>query len=373
MTGLEVGYDIPAQPGMTLAEVATPCLIVDLDALESNIAAMARIARDAGLALRPHGKMHKCAEIAHLQIGAGAVGLCCQKVSEAEAFVRAGVTDVLVSNEVRGPAKVDRLARLAGTARIGVCVDDLSAVPELAAAVARHGTSLDVLVELDIGAGRCGVTTPEAALALARAVDSAEGLTFAGLQAYQGNLQHLPSYAERTTAAEAAHALLRRTLEALDTAGLPARTVTGGGTGSFPAEIASTLYTELQCGSYALMDADYGRIEGATGGRLDGVFTNALFVLTEVMSARPGHAVGDAGLKSQTGESGLPVVFGAKVTVTGLSDEHVTLAGDLAVGDRLRLIPGHCDPTINLHDWLVAVRGEAVEALWPVTARGKSF
>lgn len=379
--GLEVGFDIPARPGMAAGEIQTPCLLLDLDALERNLVRMGDFVRATGMRLRAHAKMHRSVDVARLQIGmGGAVGICCQKVAEAEVFTRAGIADILLSNQVRDPAKIDRLARLPlFGGEVSVCVDDLANVAELEAAVRRHGTRLGVLVEIDVGAARCGVATPEAAVDIARAVEAAEGLRFDGVQAYQGALQHVEDHAARAAKFEAALAILRPVIAALGAAGLPPRLVSGGGTGSFRMEAESGLYNELQCGSYAFMDADYGRIRTANGARLDEAeWENALFLLTQVMSQPvPGRAVCDAGLKSQSMESGLPLVVGCEeVAYVGASDEHGTLSdpeGRLKPGDRLRLIPGHCDPTVNLHDWLVAVRGEVVESLWPVSARGKSY
>lgn len=377
----EVGYDIPARPGMDLSEVQTPCLVIDLDALERNLRRMGDYARAHGMKLRAHGKMHKSADVARLQqsIG-GSEGICCQKVSEAEAFIRAGITDVLISNQVRAPAAIDRLARLPALgARVAVCVDDIANVAELSAAAGRHGARIDCLVEIDCGARRCGVTDAPAAVEIARAIRAAGGLRFTGIQAYQGALQHMERHADRQAKFDEVRARVRDTLDALRAAGIPCDTVTGGGTGSYELESTSGLYTELQCGSYAFMDADYGRIRDASGQRLDrGEWENALFILTSVMShVRPGRAIVDAGLKVQSVDSGQPVVFGRDdVEFLGCSDEHGTVSdpeGALKVNDRLRLVPGHCDPTVNLHDWLVGLRGDTVECLWPVTARGKAY
>lgn len=381
LAGREVGYDIPALPGMAEAEVQTPCLVIDLDALERNLRRMADYCAAQGVRLRPHGKMHKSADVAKLQLQiGGAQGICCQKVSEAEAFARAGIADILVSNEVTDPLKIDRMARMAaGGVRTRVCVDDQDNVAVLSAAAVRHGATLGCLVELDSGAGRCGVATPADAVALARRIAAASGLRFDGLQAYQGALQHVVSHAARKARALAAISRAKAAVAALRDAGLPCDTVSGGGTGSYRFEAESGVYTELQCGSYAFMDADYGRIGDAGGARLDaGGFANALFVLTSIMSrAVPGVAVCDAGLKAQSGESGLPIVHGRPgLAFVGYSDEHGQIAdpeGLLKANDRLRLVPAHCDPTCNLHDWFVAVRAGRVEAVWPVTARGKVF
>ena len=372
----ELGYALPALPGMAAEAVLTPCLVVDGDALDRNIARMQAMADNLGVKLRVHGKMHKSADIARRQIAAGAVGLCCQKLSEAEAFLRAGIGDILISNQVTDPAKVDRLARLAGQARLAVCVDDAANVAALSAAAVRHGTELGVLVEIDCGAGRCGVPPGAAAAGLAQTVAAAPGLRFEGIQAYQGAAQHVADHGDRRARIDAALAAVRQTLAALDAVGLVCPTVTGAGTGSFGFEGGSGLYTEIQCGSYAFMDADYARVRDEGGAPPP--FEHALFLLTQVMSLpAPGRAVCDAGLKVQSVDSGLPVVAGrAGVTYLKCSDEHGVLddpEGVLKLNERLRLIPGHCDPTCNLHDWYVVLRGDRVETLWPVTARGRAL
>ena len=381
VNGLEVGFDLPARPGMPEAEIETPCLVLDLDALERNLRKMGAYAAAQGMRLRVHGKMHKSVDVYRLQeeIG-GACGICCQKVSEAEVFARAGVKDILVSNQVRGAAKVDRLARMPKLgARVICCVDDLANVAELSEAAMRHGTALESLVEIDCGAGRCGVSSSAEVVALAKAIDAAPGLRFAGIQAYQGAMQHLDLYAERKAKIDIAVATVREALAALAAEGLDCDIVGGGGTGSYYFESASGIYNELQCGSYAFMDADYGRILDENGQRIDrGEWENALFLLTSVMShVKPDRAVVDAGLKAQSVDSGLPVVFGRDdVRYAKCSDEHGVIEdpqGALKVGDRLRLVPGHCDPTCNVHDWYVGVRNGVVEVVWPVSARGKAW
>lgn len=379
---LDVGYDIPAVPGMAEADIQTPCLLLDLDALEHNIRKMGDYARAHGMRHRVHGKMHKSVDVALLQqrLG-GAVGVCCQKVSEAEAFARGGIADILVSNEVRDPAKIDRLARLPKTygCRASVCVDDLANVAELSAAASRHGTTIECLVEMDVGAGRCGVVGNDQVVAIAQAMAAAPGLRFAGIQAYQGSMQHLTHFADRQAKLAAAVAMVKPAVAALTSVGLKPELVTCGGTGSYYFESTSGVYNELQCGSYAFMDADYGRILDRDGQRIDqGEWANALFILTQVMShVKADKAVCDAGLKVQSVDSGLPVVHDRQdVTYIRCSDEHGEIAdpqGVLKVGDRLKLVPGHCDPTANIHDWYVGVRGGRVEVVWPVSARGKAY
>ncbi|WP_108482563.1 3-hydroxy-D-aspartate aldolase BhcC [Oceaniglobus ichthyenteri] len=377
----EVGYDIPAHIGMDEADICTPCLVLDLDAMERNIKKMGDFAKANGMRHRSHGKMHKSVDVQEIQqdLG-GACGVCCQKVSEAEVFARGGITDILVSNQVTQPEKIDRLARLPKLgARTIVCVDDLDNVPNLSAAAVKHGTQIECLVEIDCGAGRCGVTTTPEVVAIAKAIDAAEGLKFSGLQAYQGAMQHLDSYDERKAKTQIAIDMVKDAVDALKAEGLECDIVGGGGTGSYYFEGASGVYNELQCGSYAFMDADYGRILDKDGNRIDeGEWENALFILTSVMShAKPDKAIVDAGLKAQSVDSGLPTIYGRDdVKYVKCSDEHGVVAdpdGVLKVNDKLKLVPGHCDPTCNVHDWYVGVRNGKVETLWPVSARGKAF
>ena len=377
----DVGYDIPAKPGMNEADIQTPCLILDLDALERNIKKMGDYAKAHGMRHRVHGKMHKSVDVALLQerLG-GSVGVCCQKVSEAEVFARGGIKDVLISNQVRDLVKIDRLARMPKLgARVICCVDDLVNVADLSAAAMRHGTQIECLVEIDCGAGRCGVNTTAAVLALAQAIDSAAGLRFAGLQAYQGAMQHMDKYEDRKAKIELAVAMVKDAVDTLAGVGIGCDIVGGGGTGSYYFEAASGVYNELQCGSYAFMDADYGRILDQNGQRIDqGEWENALFILTSVMShTKADRAIVDAGLKVQSVDSGLPVIYGrTDVKYLKCSDEHGVvedLGGVLKINDKLRLVPGHCDPTCNVHDWYVGVRGGKVEVVWPVSARGKAY
>ena len=377
----EIGYDIPASIGMNEADIATPCLVLDLDALERNIKKMGDYAKSHGMRHRVHGKMHKSVDVALLQekLG-GSCGVCCQKVSEAEVFARGGIKDVLVSNQVRQPEKIDRLARLPKLgARTICCVDDIDNVSDLSAAATKHGTQIECLVEIDCGAGRCGVTTTPAVVEIAKAIDSAPGLKFSGIQAYQGAMQHMDSYEDRKGKTDIAIAMVRDAVDALKEEGLECDIVGGGGTGSYYFESGSGVFNELQCGSYAFMDADYGRILDKDGNRIDeNEWENALFILTSVMShAKADKAIVDAGLKAQSVDSGLPVIFGRKdVEYVKCSDEHGVVAdpdGVLKVNDKLKLVPGHCDPTCNVHDWYVGVRNGKVETLWPVSARGKAY
>ena len=287
---------------------------------------------------------------------------------------------MLVSNQVREPAKIDRLARLPKLgARAICCVDDMSNVADLSAAAQKHGTQIECLVEIDCGAGRCGVTSTPAVVAIAKAIDAAEGLKFAGIQAYQGAMQHLDNYDERKAKIEIAVAMVKDAVDTLKSEGLECDIVGGGGTGSYYFESNSGVYNELQCGSYAFMDADYGRILDKDGKRIDqGEWENAFFILTSVMShAKADKAIVDAGLKAQSVDSGLPVIYGRDdVQYVKCSDEHGVVMdpqGVLKINEKLKLVPGHCDPTANVHDWYVGVRNGVVECVWPVSARGHAY
>jgi len=364
----------PARVGDPLEAVDTPALVLELDAFERNLRTLAEAVRGRGVRVRTHAKTHKCPEVAKRQMALGAIGACCQKVSEAEAMVEGGIADVLVTNEVVGEAKLERLAQLARRATLGACVDDASVVKSLDAAAGRAGSKLDVYVEIEVGMGRCGIAPGEPALALARAVAFSRHLRFAGLQAYQGRAQHVRSLAERRELVHKAAAAVRETRALLDKNGIACPIVTGAGSGTFMLEIETGAWDEIQPGSYAFMDVDYGKNEWAAPMPR---FEHALFVLTTVMSrAGTRTAVVDAGLKASSVDSGMPGVWQRPgVAYTRASDEHGILelgegASTPALGEKLLLVPGHCDPTINLHDWYVCMRGGKVEALWPITARG---
>jgi D-serine deaminase-like pyridoxal phosphate-dependent protein len=365
---------MPARVGDAVDAIETPALVVDLDPFERNLDLMANAVRGAGVRLRPHAKSHKCPEIARAQIARGAVGICCQKVGEAEAFVAAGIGDVLVTNEIVGAAKLSRLAALARSARIGVLVDDAGNVADVGRAAAAAGVTLDAYVEVDVGAQRCGVAPGAPAVAIAAAVARAPGLRFAGIHAYHGGAQHRRRPEERRDAIAQAAALAGGTKAAIEAAGIACPTITGAGTGTWQHERDSGVYTELQPGSYVFMDADYGRNALAPD---EHAFEQSLYVVATVMSAPVRErAVVDAGLKALAFDSGLPVVHALRgVDYAKASDEHGVLAvaadaEPLRLGARVWLVPGHCDPTVNLYDWIVGVRGDRVECVWPVAARG---
>ena len=369
----------PARIGMAESEIDTPALLIDLDAFEANLDLMAGLMAQHGTTLRAHAKTHKSPVVAHQQIARGAVGQCVQKVAEAEILAWGGVKDILISNEVVGADKIARLVALAKICRIAVCADDVGQVAALGQAAAAAGVELRVLVEIDVGAGRCGVAPGPAAVELAQLIEAHPALRFGGLQAYHGGAQHLRTYAERQKSIGATIDATRRTVEQLRQVGLSCDIVGGAGTGSFDLEAASGLFTEIQAGSYIFMDADYARNFDEAGKPVSR-FQHALFVLATVMSAaQPGVAVLDAGHKAASIDSGFPQVWQRPgVSYVGASDEHGSLrvaegAATPAIGEKLRLVPGHCDPTVDRYDWSVGVRGGRVECLWPVAARGGMF
>lgn len=377
--------------GQPVTAIDTPALVVDLDAMQRNLARMADFARKHDVRWRPHAKMHKSSAIARLQMQAGAVGVCVQKTSEAEAMVAGGVNNVYISNEVVAPAKLARVADLAHRlaaehGQLAIAVDSVEGVHRLANAMAdrrRTGDAavIDVFIEIDVGQGRCGVRPGRAGLDLALAIRKHPALRFAGLQAYHGRAQHLRTpQARREAIAQAVQDVLftRKTIEA---EGIPVDLVTGAGTGSMVCEAASGVYGELQSGSFLFMDADYA---ANAHDPAQPQFEHALFVKSQVMSSGLLHAVCDAGHKSHAIDSGLPAVLVREPTgeleYANGGDEHGLLrpkGGNQRIprlDETVWLIPGHCDPTVNLHNFLVGVTGGLetgrVDKIIRVDARG---
>jgi D-serine deaminase-like pyridoxal phosphate-dependent protein len=376
--------------GLGVDAIDTPALVIDLDAMERNLTKMAAFALRHQVRLRPHAKMHKSAVLAQLQMRAGAAGVCVQKTSEAEALAAGGVNDIYISNEVVAPAKLHRVAALARTlaqrgGRLAIAVDSLAGIQRLAEAVeaALPGAAdvMNVFVELDIGQGRCGVPPGERAIPLVREITLYPSLRFAGLQAYHGRAQHVRSAVQRRDIIARAASDVANTKALIEAAGFPVPLVTGAGTGTFALETASGIYGELQAGSYLFMDADYAANEADAA---QPAFEHALFVKSQVISVRAAHAVCDAGHKSHAIDSGLPRVWPLErqpaLDYANGGDEHGLLrpsgiADSLPeLGDTVWLIPGHCDPTVNLHDVMIGVRGGlasgTVERVIRVDARG---
>ena len=360
------------------ARLNTPALLLDLDALDRNIARMAAHCRRTGQALRPHAKTHKSIEVARRQIAAGAVGQCCATLGEAEVLAGAGIPGVLVTSPVVGPGRVARLAALNEAAEgLMAVADDPDAVSALAAAAT--GKPLSLLVDIDVGTRRTGVVSAQAAVALARQITQAPGLVFAGIQGYAGHLQHVYDYAERAAAVAAVSERVAHVASVLADAGLAPPLITGGGTGTHDLDHRHGVLGELQAGSYAVMDVDYGRVALTAEG--SGPFEPALFVMATVVSAASdGFAIIDAGLKAFATDGPMPLFArgapeGATFSFAG--DEHGRVhyadgnPARLRVGDIVELHPPHCDPTVNLYDHYHALRGEVLEAVWPVDARGR--
>ncbi len=372
--------------GKPVDAIDTPSLVVDLDAMERNLTRMAEFAKKHDIRWRPHAKMHKSSALSKLQMRAGAVGVCVQKTSEAEAMAAGGVTDIYISNEVIAPAKLARVAALAKAlqaerGRLAIAVDSVEGVNRLATAMAGTAASIDVFVEIDVGHHRCGVIPGAAAVLLAQTINQHAELRFAGLQAYHGRAQHFRTAQERRAAIAVAVEDVLYTRKLVEAAGIPVELITGAGTGTMVLEAASGVYGELQAGSFLFMDADYGKNERDPASPK---FEHSLFIKTQVMSVQTDHVVCDAGHKSHAIDSGMPLVYAPNADYAleyfNGGDEHGVLrvapsGGRLpALGQFLWLIPGHCDPTINLHDVMIGVRGGlargTVERIIRVDARG---
>ena len=378
--------------GKSINAIDTPALVVDLDMMERNLHTMATFAAQHQVMLRPHAKMHKSAELAKLQMAAGAVGVCVQKTSEAEALVAAGVHNIFISNEVIAATKLARVAALTRVlaplgGKLAICVDSIEGIRRLAICMNEGrlssglASSINVFIEINVGQNRCGVEPGTPAVALALEIRKHAALNFAGLQAYHGKAQHLRSAAERRDAILSAIKSARQTCELIEAEGIKVALVTGAGTGTAALEAASNLYGELQAGSYLFMDADYAANEPAID---QPRFKHALFVKTQVISVHAHHVVCDAGHKSHAIDSGLPKVHAfssrSELEYSNGGDEHGILkpaAGSTrlpGLGSMLWLIPGHCDPTVNLHNAMIGVRGGllkgVVERIINVDARG---
>jgi 3-hydroxy-D-aspartate aldolase len=372
----------------------TPALVIDREVLLHNLRTMQAACDAKGVRLRPHGKMHKCSALAKLQVEAGAVGLCCQTVGEAEAFARAGIADLIISAPLPawGPGRIAALVKETGTNFAAVC-DSTSQIEGLAVAACDAGVEIGALVDVNIGMHRVGCT-PEEAPTLAAQIVAADGLRYDGIQAYFGHLQHLVD--GRAVANAAATDILQALVVELTTEGLAPAIVTGGGTGTYELDLESDIFTELQCGSYALMDAEYQDCGAAHG---DWVFGQALFIAATVISAKhKSHVTIDVGLKATSMDVAPRVASGAPSNSIwrSMGDEHGAivhpamlerLAGgaDIAAldtdpdvawpedapheGDTVWLVPGHIDPTVNLYDAFYVTRDDGGLNRWPIDAR----
>lgn len=370
--------------GESVNLIDTPALVIDLDAMKRNLSRMAAFAAEHRLRLRPHAKTHKSAELAMFQMAQGAVGVCVQKIDEALMLAQGGVRNIYISNEVIDPTKLARLAQAVRqpVMRFAIAVDSMLGIERLAQALAQARVSatgaIDVFIEMDVGHGRCGVESPDVVVRLAQHIQTYPVLRWAGLQAYHGAAQHLRTTAERDAALAVSASRVREAVDCLKNAAINTPLITGAGTGSFVREAGGGLWGELQVGSYLFMDADYAANETDPSAPQ---FEHALFIKAQVMSRSSTHAVCDAGHKSHAIDSGLPRVAhppGQRFANGG--DEHGVLhpteiaAPPPELGSTVWLIPGHCDPTVNLHDFYVGVRGGLyegrVERIIAIDARG---
>jgi 3-hydroxy-D-aspartate aldolase len=362
-----------------LRELTTPALVLDLDAFERNIEAHQRQINLHGLHARPHAKSHKCAEIAREQIAAGAVGVCTASLHEAEALAGQGIDNILITSPVVGAGKLDRLMQLLERgAEVAVVVDDLENAASIATAAHRSGHVLDVLIDVDLGMGRTGVNNIESALQLVNVVCAAEGMSYRGLQAYSGRVQHITEFAERDHVYTGQLRFLSALIAALDKRGLKPATVSGGGTGTLALDCREGILTEHQAGSYIFMDVEYGAVT-LRASDADPAFATSLFLHSTVISKNvPGQVTTDAGLKSFATDGPLPRVsvgapMGAAYSFFG--DEHgcltfPTLTDSLPLGSIVAFVTPHCDPTINLHDYLHVVRDDTIVEIWQIVGRG---
>jgi D-serine deaminase-like pyridoxal phosphate-dependent protein len=362
----------------------TPALCIDIDAMERNIAAMAALCRDKGIALRPHAKTHKSVRIAEKQQAAGAIGICCATIGEAEIMASGGIAGIHVTSPQVTPSKITRAIVLAGAERgFSVVIDDPKNLADLDAAARKTGKILDILVDYSAGHHRTGAATEEDVMVLARAAQRAEGLRFRGVQSYSGNLQHIADRAERQAKAKQRLSVLAALVATLRDSGIEVPIVTGSGTGTHDFDAETNVFTELQAGSYVFMDVDY--IKALKDGRNALPFETSLFVQTAVVSANGakipgGYVTTDAGLKSFATEGPKPEVMSGGPpgsTYAFAGDEHgrlFFLPGTTPIpriGERIELVTPHCDPTVNLHDFYHLVRGDTLVDIWPVDARGK--
>lgn len=360
------------------ADLNTPVLVLDVGALDRNIAAMAGLVAGHGVALRPHAKTHKSVDIARRQIAAGAVGVCCAKIGEAEVLAAGGVTGILITSPVAAPAAIDRLAALAATAEgLMAVVDHVDVAGRIDAALAAAGARLDVIIDIDPGIARTGVASAEAAVALAKTIAASPNLAYRGVQFYCGSQQHIESYADRRAAIVERTAYLQDVIAALTEAGFAPGIVTGSGTGTHRIDLDLGVFTELQAGSYVFMDKQYLDCEIADGG--EAPFEVSLSVDARVVSANhSGLVTIDSGYKSLSTDGGVAVVQrGAPETAffAFMGDEHAALIAPgigtgLQPGDPVSLTVPHCDPTVNLYDHYHVVAGDTLVDIWPVSARG---
>jgi 3-hydroxy-D-aspartate aldolase len=372
----EVGFNIPAKIGMNVNEIQTPCLVIDYNKFEKNILKMKNFVLNNNVRLRPHAKMHKSFDVANFQIKfGGAHGICCQKVSEAEVFARQGIQDILITNQVTDLFKINRLTSISSNGiKLSCCVDDEENIININKSAKEKNTQIDLYIEFDCGANRCGIQSFNEIEKLILLINKLSSVNFVGFQAYNGSIQHIEDFNKRKEAVKKTCIKINKLKDKYNNF---SPIITGVGTGCFDLEVNENVYDEIQVGSYAFMDAHYSSLKHDNKINNTNDFENSLFVLSSVMSnVIDKQAVVDAGLKSIAVDSGLPKVFASNVDYLKCSDEHGIIndpENSLNINDKLFLIPGHCDPTCNLHDWYVVMKNDTVIDIWPVSARGYSY
>jgi len=363
--------------GAGIEEIETPALLLDLDKLEYNIRKMADFINEKGSSIRPHFKTHKSPFLAHKQIEAGAIGITCQKLSEAEVLARSGIKDILIANEIIGSQKIKRLVNLAAYTDIKVAVDDENNAKRISEAALEKSVIVNTLIELNIGMNRCGVEPGEAALNLVQEIKNLKGLKFMGIMAYEGHAVFIESFKERQVEVMKSLKKVSETRKILEDAGIDCEIISCGGTGTYMITGAYPVVTEIEAGSYLTMDTKYNLIEGVKG-----EFKNALSLLTTVISIPSAERVIiDTGMKAISKEFGIPVIKGNSkgAELYKLSEEHgftrfiKDKEGDFEVGQKIELIPSHGCTTINLHDVYYGIRAGIVECILPIEARGKFY
>jgi len=353
---------------LSIEQIETPALLVDLDIMEDSIQKMDAYFTERKAKLRPHFKTHKCTEISMMQMAAGAKGITCAKLSEAEVLAKAGIEDILIANQVVDTQKLGRLAELARSKRITVCVDNAENVADISKAAEKCGSTIYIFIEIDIGMNRCGIFTKEEALLLANQIMSAPGLVFEGFQAYAGQISHEADLDARKRGVDEAIETVTNIKTHLEKNGITAKEISGASTGTYNITGDNTIWTEIQAGSYVFMDTDYER--------LDLGFENSLSVLTTVINKRPGIAITDAGQKVCCITKGRPVIKGHPgLIVTSLNEEHGKIKDEndsLSYLQKIEYIPSHCCSTVNLHDTLYGIRKGVLEKTMLIDGRGKS-
>ncbi|KTD08507.1 DSD1 family PLP-dependent enzyme [Legionella jamestowniensis] len=367
--------------GLNKWKLDTPCLVIDREKLHYNLKKMQEHGLQHGIQIRPHCKTHKCTTLAKLQLAYGAIGICAAKVSEAEGLIKQGIRSVLLTSPVVTPYKIKRLLDSFKTAPDSLLiVDNQQNIADLEEAASHHQQTINILLDIDPGLGRTGIN-PHLTLDLAQSIQESKWLNFKGIQCYAGNLQHITSYEERKAISLQTMQMASEVVQELKQQGLPCEILTGSGTGTYDIDIAASGVTEIQPGSYAVMDVEYAAIGSREDSQHFHTFQHAMTLLTTVISSnRKEHVTVDAGTKSlYVDKKHFPEIIShanLKYDWGGFGDEHGKITsrnGKLPDnGEVIELIVPHCDPTINLFDQFYIVSNDQVVDVWDIDLRGAS-